>query len=171
MYEGIKCALGPTQTKTAPLKSACGEVITDKGKQMERWVEHYSELYSRENVAVSSVLDSIVPLPVMEELDTDPTLEELYKAIDSLIFGKAPGNNGIPPDLIKRCKKTPFCSPFLTSSANDRERESYHKTCEMPTLSPCKEQGWQKWLQQLQRHLPPEHRRQTLRPHHADEPA
>ena len=85
-----------TQTKTAPLKSASGKVITDKGKQMERWVEHYSRLYSRENVVVSSVLDSIVPLPVMEELDTDPTQEEFCKAISSLTCGKAPGNDGIP---------------------------------------------------------------------------
>ena len=46
MYEGIKTAMGPTQNKTAPLKSTTGEVITDKGQQMERWVEHYSELYS-----------------------------------------------------------------------------------------------------------------------------
>ncbi|KAL8607443.1 hypothetical protein ACOMHN_004417 [Nucella lapillus] len=46
MYEGIKKALGPTQSKTTPLKSSIGEVITDKGQQMERWVEHNLELYS-----------------------------------------------------------------------------------------------------------------------------
>jgi len=73
MYEGIKKALGPTQSKTAPLKSSSGEVITDKGKQVERWVEYYSELYSRENVVVTSVLDAIEPLPIMEELDAEPT--------------------------------------------------------------------------------------------------
>ena len=38
MYDGITKALGPTQSKTAPLKSISGEVITDKGKSMERWV-------------------------------------------------------------------------------------------------------------------------------------
>ena len=42
MYDGIKKALGPVQSKTAPLKSSTGEVITDKGQQMEIWVEHYS---------------------------------------------------------------------------------------------------------------------------------
>ena len=49
MYDGIKKAQGPIQSKTAPLKSSSGEIITDKGQQMERWVEHYSDLYSREN--------------------------------------------------------------------------------------------------------------------------
>ncbi|XP_050710731.1 uncharacterized protein LOC126995286 [Eriocheir sinensis] len=106
MYEGTKKALGPTQSKTAPLKSSSGEVITDKGKQMERWVEHYSELYSRENSVATSALHAIEPLPIMEELDAEPTLEELSKDIDSLACGKAPGNDGIPQNLIKRCKST-----------------------------------------------------------------
>ena len=106
MYDGIKKALGPTQSKTAPLKSASGEVITDRSKQMERWVEHYSELYSRENTVVSSALDAIECLPAMEELDAEPTLEELNEAIDSLAPEKAPGNDGIPPDLIRRCKSS-----------------------------------------------------------------
>ncbi|PFX19632.1 Uncharacterized protein K02A2.6 [Stylophora pistillata] len=34
MYEGTKKALGPTQSKTAPLKSTNGEVITDKVLQL-----------------------------------------------------------------------------------------------------------------------------------------
>ena len=46
MYDGIKQALGPTKKKTVPLKSATGEIIQDRAKQMERWVQHYSELYS-----------------------------------------------------------------------------------------------------------------------------
>ena len=91
---------------TAPLKSSSREVITDKGQQMERWVEHYSQLYSRENVVVTSALDAIKPLPIMEELDAEPTLGEISKAIDSLACSKAPGIDGIPPDLIKHYKTT-----------------------------------------------------------------
>ena len=52
MYDGIKKALGPMQRQDGPLKSATGEVITDQGQQMERWVKHYSNLYSRENTAI-----------------------------------------------------------------------------------------------------------------------
>ena len=102
MYDGITKALGPTQSKTVPRKSIGGVVITDK----ERWVERYSELYSRENSVVDSALDAIEPLPIMEDLDAEPTLEELSKAIDSLACGKAPGTDGIPPYLIMRCKST-----------------------------------------------------------------
>ena len=98
--------MGPTQNKTAPLKSTTGEVITDNGQQMERWVEHYSELYSRQNVVTTSALDAIKCLPVMGELDNEPTTDELSKAINNLASRKAPGSDGIPPDLIKHCKTT-----------------------------------------------------------------
>ena len=106
MYDGIKKALGPTQSKTPPLKSSSGEIITDKGQQMERWVEHYSDLYSKENTVSTAALDVIDCLPTMDELDSEPLVEELSKAIDSLASGKAPGNDGIPPDLIKHCQTT-----------------------------------------------------------------
>ena len=56
MYDGIKKALGTMQSKMAPLKSATGEVITDQGWQMKRWVEPYSDLYTRENTVTPSAL-------------------------------------------------------------------------------------------------------------------
>ena len=50
MYDGIKKALGPTLDKTSPVRSSTEEVVTDKGHQLERWVEHCSDLYTRENI-------------------------------------------------------------------------------------------------------------------------
>ncbi|XP_051889891.1 uncharacterized protein LOC127580446, partial [Pristis pectinata] len=104
MYEGIKKAIGPTQSKSVPLKTKTDETIKDKGKQMERWAEHYSELYSRENNILDNALDTMDCLPIMEELDALPTAGELSKAIDSLPTGKAPGLDGIPPEAIKCAK-------------------------------------------------------------------
>ncbi|XP_038066715.1 uncharacterized protein LOC119736778 [Patiria miniata] len=104
VYDGIKRAMGPTQTKVAPLKSSTGEVIKDKAKQMDRWVEHYSELYSRENIVSDDAFDAIDSLPCMMELDVPPTVMELRKAIDNLPTGKAPGLDGIPPEAIKCAK-------------------------------------------------------------------
>lgn len=90
MYESFKKALGPTQSKTAPLKTTNGEVITDEGKEMDRWVEHYSELCCRETSVVTSALDAIEPLLIMEDLDAEPTLEGLSTVIESLTCGKTP---------------------------------------------------------------------------------
>ncbi|XP_052712455.1 uncharacterized protein LOC128186658 [Crassostrea angulata] len=58
------------------------------------------------NTVTVSALDAIECLPTMDELDVEPTLEELSKAIDNLTSGKAPGNDRIPPDLLKQCKSS-----------------------------------------------------------------
>lgn len=104
MYEGIKKAIGPTTTKIAPLKSRTGEVILDQGKLLQRWVEHYLELYATQKVVTDTALDAIPDLLVMEALDTPPTLEELRKAIDCLACGKDPGSDSIPPESLKNGK-------------------------------------------------------------------
>ena len=111
MYDGIKKATGPTVRKTAPLKSSSGDPITDKTKQMERWVEHYSELYSRENIVQQSALDAIEQLPEMSHLDEVPTIEEVSQAIDKLPSGKAPGKDCIPAEAIK-CGKASLLEPL-----------------------------------------------------------
>ena len=72
---------------------------------MERWVEHYLELYSTQNVVTDAALDAISQLPILEELDDEPTVEELGKAIDALAIGKAPGEDGILPEVIKAGKE------------------------------------------------------------------
>ena len=72
----------------------------------------------------------------MEELDTDPTQEELCKAIDRLAYGKALATMASHQTWLS-VAKTSFFSHFWTSSANVGEREPYHKTCEMPRLSHC----------------------------------
>ena len=73
------------------------------------------------------VLNSIVNLSVMEELDKEPMQEELSKAIDSLASGKAPGIDGITPDIIKLGK------PSLAV----RMTELSPKICVIPRLSLC----------------------------------
>lgn len=104
MYDGIKMALGPTQKKFAPLKSS-GEVLKDSDKQMQRWVEYYSELYARENTVSDEALNSIECLPTLHELDREPDFEEIAKAMKSLASGKTPGNDGIPPEILKCCQE------------------------------------------------------------------
>jgi hypothetical protein len=104
VYDGIKKATGPTPAKTAPLKSKTGEVITDQKKQMEHWTEHYFELYATLTTVTDTALNAIPELPAMVELDAQPTMEELSKAIDRLSCGKAPGSDGIPSEVLKSGK-------------------------------------------------------------------
>ena len=95
-------------TKSVPLKTKTGEPITDQRQQMAHWVEHYLELYATQNVVTDAALNAIEELPVLDELDAEPTEEELSKAIDCLSTGKAPGEDGIPAEVIKRGKDAPL---------------------------------------------------------------
>ncbi|XP_028514347.1 uncharacterized protein LOC114574889 [Exaiptasia diaphana] len=99
MYVECTNALPPSTVKIAPVKSASGDIITDGGKQMERWAEQYQQLYSWESI-VTIAAESINLLPVMDELYDPPSLEKLSKAIDTLVNGKAPDSHGIPPEVI-----------------------------------------------------------------------
>ena len=53
------------------------------------------------NEVSRSALDSIPDMPIMEELDVLPTIEELDKALNALASGKASGPDGIPPEILK----------------------------------------------------------------------
>ena len=89
MPERCKQATGPNVKKIAPLKSKTGEIITDGKKHMERWVEHYLELYSTENTVSEEACNSIHLMLIIEELDSEPTASEIEKAINGLANSKS----------------------------------------------------------------------------------
>ncbi|CAM2114266.1 unnamed protein product [Caretta caretta] len=39
LYEGIRKVIGPIKNMTAPLKDVDGNIITHKGRQLERWID------------------------------------------------------------------------------------------------------------------------------------
>ena len=45
-------------------------------------------------------------LSTMDTLHSEPTLEEINQSLDQLSSGKAPGNDGIPVEVIKCAKGT-----------------------------------------------------------------
>ena len=44
--------------ETAHFKSKDGNIITDRNQKMDRWVEHYLELYSTENTVSEDALNN-----------------------------------------------------------------------------------------------------------------
>ena len=67
----------------------------------------YYKFYLHETVVTDAVLNYITPLPIMDELDAKPNIEELDKAVDALSNGKAPGSDGIPPEVITSGNRAP----------------------------------------------------------------
>ena len=58
-------------------------------------MEHSYDLNSSENTVSPAALYVMECLPTMDELDSEPSLEESNKVIDILESCKAPGNGGI----------------------------------------------------------------------------
>ena len=67
---------------------------------MELWVEHYTELYARENVVSEDAVNAIDCLPELEERDREPTMDKLSGALDSLASGKVPVKGGISAEVL-----------------------------------------------------------------------
>ena len=51
-------------------------------------------------------MNNIEHRPITDEFDDEPTVESLKKVIDSLAVGKAPVNDGIPPEAIRGARDT-----------------------------------------------------------------
>lgn len=56
------------------------------------------------NIVTAEALNTIERLLVLEELDREPSIDELSMALDCLASGKAPGKDGIPAEVLKCCK-------------------------------------------------------------------
>lgn len=101
LFEGIKKAIGPTQSKCAPLKTSNGETITVKSKLKLCSVEQYRKLFGGTNFVSPSALNKIERLPSLLELDDVPSKGNLSKAILEISSGKATGLYGIPAEVFK----------------------------------------------------------------------
>lgn len=101
MYSGIKRALGPIPRKTAPLKEADGSTITVNTRKLQRWVEHYTSIYSQPVSIEPDASQLMHQLPTWHELDAPPTITEYDKCVKLLKRGKSPGADGTYAEIIK----------------------------------------------------------------------
>ena len=98
--------------KTAPpLKSKTGELLTDSKKKLERLVEHYVDLYSTNTYISDKAFEFFTQSTAFNILDVEPTLQDVSEAIGCQHCDKAPGQDGIRPDVIK-CGKEVLVGPL-----------------------------------------------------------
>ena len=138
MFEGIEKTFGPTSKKTAPLKSKTGETIKDPNKQMDRWVEHCLELYSRGNVVTETAISAAEPLPVIRVLDELPSEKELSDVIDRLENWKAPESDGISPEIIKCAKSVLLTKLHVLGGGHSASRHAgchHHNPVQAATVT------------------------------------
>ena len=100
-FSGLKEIYGPTAKTAAPVKSTTGALLTEKNDILHRWTEHFDMLLNRPSSVDQSVIDAMEQRPQIDHLAIAPSIEEVKEAIQLLQTGKAPGPDGIPPEVYK----------------------------------------------------------------------
>ena len=100
-YQGLKAVHGPVHKASQSIKSKDGVLLTEPSKILDRWAEHFKEVLNQDSDFDMSVLHELPQYNVEPELDAPPSLEEVQKATQQLSSGKAPGDDGISPEIYK----------------------------------------------------------------------
>ena len=95
----------------------------------------------------------------MDELDSEPTPEEINQALDQLSSSKTPGNDGIPDEVIKCAKGTLLKEIHEILCQCWREGEVPQDMRDANIVTLYKNKGDCKTYHGIS----PQHRRQTLR--------
>jgi hypothetical protein len=101
MYSLMKEIYGPKPSNITPLKSKDGTtLIRDSKGIMNRWQEHYQDLFHNPSVVDQTVIESLPQFDVVTEMDDAPSIEEVTTSLKQMNTGKAPGLDGIPTEVL-----------------------------------------------------------------------
>ena len=100
-YQSLKAVHGPIHKASQSVKSKDGILLTEPTKVLDRWAEHFKEVLNQVSDFDMTVLNELPQYDVEADLDKQPTLEEVQKAIKQLSSGKAAGDDCIPPEIYK----------------------------------------------------------------------
>ena len=101
-YQCLKAVHGPKYKASPAIKSKDGVLLTEPAQVLDRWSEHFNGVLNLDSQFDMSVLEEIPQYDTNMSLITPPTIEEVLVSIKQLTSGKAPGADGIPPDVFKQ---------------------------------------------------------------------
>eukprot|EP00117_Sycon_ciliatum_P033454 scpid42513/ scgid5633/ Probable RNA-directed DNA polymerase from transposon X-element; Reverse transcriptase len=94
---------GPTRITTAAINDENGNPCASAEDQGKRWGRHFSGVLNVQSTFNSSILDCVPQMPCLDSLVAPPDLLELQQAITQCRSGKAAGQSGILPEMLKAC--------------------------------------------------------------------
>lgn len=102
LYNATKTLAGNRSFKRRPLKSKEGQLIVTSEGQLQRWREHFVEVFQSPEATTSIEIPDDTTPPRLFDIDSEPPKEEeVAKAILSLKVGKAPGLDLITAEMLK----------------------------------------------------------------------
>ena len=153
-YNALKTIYGPQSSGSSPVLSADGNTLyTDKEMILKRWAEHFNNVLNRPssiNEAAIARLPQVVPnMSLINTVKED----EVLKATNKLLNGKAPGADAIPGEIFKKG------GPKLITKLTELFNIMLHQEVHSPRIQRCitgplvQEERKQTMLRQPQRHL------------------
>ena len=105
-YQGLFAALrainGPCSNAVAPVKSADGSVLLTNMKDITGcWKEQFPNLLNQQGTADERATSQMCVCTPKDDLCIPIMMEELKKALQATRRGKAPGLDGISPEILK----------------------------------------------------------------------
>ena len=100
-YQCLKAVHGPQYKASPAIKSKDGVLLTEPTQILDRWSEHFNGVLNLDSEFDMSVLEEIPQWDINFGLAELPTMDEVLVSIKQLTSGKAPGADGIPPDIFK----------------------------------------------------------------------
>ncbi|BHF85056.1 hypothetical protein SprV_1002821400 [Sparganum proliferum] len=109
LYQLIRQVSGKPSTLTYSVRDVNGGFIADNSAKVERWREHFEHHLNFDTQPTSPLLSSsaeFLPLPTYAVSCDPPSEGEVVDAIRKLRCNKAPGEDGIPAEILKACVDT-----------------------------------------------------------------
>lgn len=109
LYQLIRHSTKSNTQVSENIQDSHGTMITDLSLRTERWKEHFQTLLNHPPPdSLDPTLTSLPPSSSEEyDVSTDPpTLAEVISAIRKLKNGKAPGEDGLKPEIFKSCSES-----------------------------------------------------------------
>ncbi|XP_014784397.1 uncharacterized protein LOC106879383 [Octopus bimaculoides] len=101
-YNLLWQAFGSQSSSCVPLKSKDGnEVIKDLPGIINRWREHFADLFYNLSVVNMYIINNIPQTEIAQHMNDTPSIEEANLALYKLRSGKALGLDGIPVEILK----------------------------------------------------------------------
>ena len=94
---------GPVRMTTSTINDENGYVCSSVESQTNRWRQHFSRVLNVRSTFTPDIVASIPQMDCDHSLSLPPTRLELLQAISQCKNGKAAGESGILPELVKVC--------------------------------------------------------------------
>ena len=101
VFRQIKKVAGKKHAMVPSLRDSDGQLISCREKVAAHWVEHFDSVFNCTPPSTTEL--ALSPMTTYEANCEAPSKEEITRAIRQLKDKKAPGEDGIPAELLKHC--------------------------------------------------------------------